>query len=77
MSLLFFKTLLKLLVNIKRFYTRRAALILRFPKKYNKVSPFTYGVEKSHILENFHIFSTFPNFAFSFKGRELRNEKSI
>ena len=41
------------------------------PKKYNKVSSITYRGEKSGSLE-FHIFSSFPNFTFSFKGKEFR-----
>ena len=40
------------------------------PKKIYKVSRLHMG--KRNILEKFHTFSSFPNFAFSFKGREFK-----
>ena len=39
-------------------------------KKYDKFPKLPMG-KKNQIL-NFHIFSSFPNFAFSFKGREFK-----
>ena len=43
-----------------------------FPQKRYKVSPFTYGEEKSDI---FSFISYFPNFVLSFEGREIKESE--